>query len=432
MGKQLGILVAFILLIVLVLIGIESCNSSKLEYKIEEVTNTTEPKIDALKIYLEASLSMRGFVHKRNPNSSNYKMRTVVPFLITECRQRLGTNRQLFTFITDSPKLYQSSDAKFKDELWKGSILNGGNSRLQNILKHVIDSTKKGELSFLISDCILDLGDGLGLNNLDIITTLIYDKLVDQKDLSVALFKYSSDFNGNYYYCYNNSQPYTGIELKNHPFYIWIFGEADLIKHALSKQVISDFDNSYSWEMSAHSVNPQLIKYPCRGKWIPFPKENKIQIKEISKTDPVTFTIALNLENLPEFVTKEYLQDSIQISKKKSTGASFVVKNRDDYMNSNDAYLLPILDENQEANHFIEVTFSSLKQNTGNIIISLPNKKWLDETHLERDMGTKDTVLPTDSLENRTFSFSYITKAFSKYYGDNDNLFEIKLSQIKN
>jgi hypothetical protein len=404
--------------------------TSTITYKIEENVSDSQPTIQAVKIYHEASMSMRGFVKQVNPNE-NYKLRTVVPYLITECRHRLDSDRKLYTFITDTPDLYSHSDEKFRTELCDGNILSGLTSKFHNLLKSVIDSTHSGELSFFISDCILDLGQGKTLQDQDQIQTSLYDQLVKRNNFSAVVFQYLSDFNGDYYYCYNNNQPYSGQELNNHPFYIWIFGEPELIEYALAQDIITDYDNVYYWGVKRQGVNPQLIKHPCKGKWVPFTEENKIEIIDISKAKPITFTIALNLQDLPDFAKeKEYLQSNLKIDKE-FTGCSIKVNTREDYKSDGNPLVMPILAENQDATHFFELTLNALTSTTGNIRIYLPNNNWLEQTHLDKDLDENDLVLPTDSLEMKTFSFNYITDAFNRHYGKSKNLFEIELNQIK-
>src|SRR3972149_5785153 len=164
------------LLIFPLLFLFNGCNT-EITYKVGENVSDSRPNIKAVNIYIEASISMKGFVEQINPNE-NYKLRTVVPFLITECRHHLDSERELFTFITDSPNLYSYSDERFKKELCDGKIFTGTTSKFNNMFKYVIDSTKAGELSIFITDCILDLGGGTTLKDRDQIQTDLYDQLV--------------------------------------------------------------------------------------------------------------------------------------------------------------------------------------------------------------------------------------------------------------
>lgn len=189
MKKPILILLAFSLFTI-----ISGC-SEGLKYEITESIEPYEPAISAVNIYLEASYSMKGFVEQINPND-DYTLITKVPYLITDCRTKLKAPQELYRFVTDTPEHYTESDKEFKSQLWNGTTFTGKSSKLQNILRSVIDSTNSNELTIFISDCILDLGGGLTLKKRSRVTTEINDLLSDKEDFSAALFQYYSDFKG--------------------------------------------------------------------------------------------------------------------------------------------------------------------------------------------------------------------------------------------
>ena len=423
MKNILFVLIAFYFLALLY-----GCSNS-IEYKVLENNQESNAEINGVNIYLETSLSMKGFVRQINPNQ-NYKMRTIVPYLLTDCRNTLNGKQILYTFITDSPEIYPHSNSKFRDELRAGNILNGQQSRIHNIIKHVIDSIKPNELSILISDYVLDLGGGLTLQNRDEVTTKLYDQIASKQNLSVAVFQYLSDFNGDFYYCYDNDHPYKNTELHNRPFYIWTFGSPSIIQEAISEGIFKEYSNAFYWGLVGNTLAPVVVSHPRKGQWIS--SDNTIEILNISDSQPVQFTLGVNLSNLPEVAqTKQFLESNIVIDNANAHG-SVAVKLREDYKDSNRPEIVK-LSEDERFTHFFEITLKNATSNTGDIEIYLPFKQsdWISSAHLDLDKNPNKSIIPASDIENKTFSLKYITDAFHKKFNKESTLFKITLKQNK-
>ena len=421
----------YIFIVFIFLFTVTACNHPQMYV----LTKSQDSNIDTLQteninFYLETSLSMKGYV---NTNiSGDYSLKDVVPFLITDLERNFGVQTTLHT-ISDVSRKYQQSKAEFFDQLRNGSLLNGRSSKLQRVFSDVISSTKETDISILVSDCIVDLGKTDTMAEGSLVTNEIYQHLVYKENLGIAVFKYVSDFNGDYYYDRKNTggsvisnRPYHGEILKNRPFYIWVFGDKNRVRDIISKEIIKEYTEAYTYNLTPEEISFALLEYPKTGKIAVNSEKGTLIIKEIDDRRPAQFTIGLHLnekENpLSQIITTSsnyrvspsYIQNTIDIQiKDAATLFSESIPNKSQI--------------NQGGyTHFIQPTLSDFDPATNEIKISIHNTipSWVDATHLDDDFGASTAV-----LEHKTFSFKVITDAFAKAYTEKKPLLEFTLTK---
>ncbi|WP_346882856.1 hypothetical protein [uncultured Algibacter sp.] len=379
------------------------------------IVDTLEVK--GIKLYLETSASMRGYVNSNV--AGTYPLKDVVPFIVTDLDNHFDVETKLIT-ISDRQKQFPYSKDRFFEQLRSGRIFTGKSSKLQNIFTDVISKTKRGEVSILISDCIPDLGNINTKTEGSKITSHIYPVIKANSSLGVAVFQFKSDFNGTYYYNRKNNngvvqskRPYYKETLNNRPFYIWVFGEQALVTKVLSTNIIKDYNASHAYNISLSEMNAGLLEKHKSGKIAINTDKQTLLIKEIDAKRPAIFTIGIDGGKLSE-VQQEQLLDSKRytimpdhiaeslelVVKDKATLLSEKIKDKSEIQNS-------------KYTHFIQPTLNDFELETTEFSINIFNKEpqWINKTSLDDDVGVS-----IDALEHKTFGFNFITYAFAKAY----------------
>lgn len=437
-----GIVIAVLMILVLNL----SCNTHP-TYKVEnqpcdQNQGIIDDSIESVRIFLETSLSMKGYVNRPNVTDSGYIIQTAVPILITDCRVNL-CQPELWT-ISNAPERYFQSEEEFIRNLRDGNLMRSGNTQIHYIFQHIIESNNTNEISFLISDCIPDLGEGHTVSELNFITTTIYDVLRSNQDISATVFQYYSEFNGDSYYDSRGwEQPFEGRNITMHerPLYIWIFGRSDLIDEALKNQLLSNrivnFQNCYFYrDNPCFEIPFTILSSPVNGKVAIRKSGDEITIVKISPTMPVSFTIGLNLNNVPAYINKtEYLSKNLRFDKNhlnddneiKVYDLSSLKEVAKDFVK-----IAPAI-ASKSLTHFIHVTLRNLNPKNDvefSLVLNNNEPAWIEDAYIQNDLNVAAV-----NLERKTFAYSKISEAFNLRFqsgGLPNNLFEIKFKLTSN
>ena len=401
------------------------CVDDSQSYKISTSGSEESTPIKSIKIYLETSISMKGYVNA--DVAGDYQLPLIVPTLITDCDVKFDTT-YLFT-ICDRPRTYTNTRNEFRDALISGNIFTGSSSILDNIFIQIIDSTQKNEVSMLISDCILDLGSGQTMASRSYITTDLYDVLSKHKHISAAVFQYYSDFNGDWYYDRNNyPKPFVSEIMQNRPFYIWIFGSSSSIKQIFEKNTFKNYKNIYTYGINYKEITCKLLKYPKDGR-ISITDNENIKIIEVSDELPVTFTIGLDLSLFPEYCKEQnYLSNNLEID------SDFFAPNIEVFDIEDIKKTLskrefedirPVISQ-FGLTRFVKLTFDNMPDSVFKLILQKKEPKWINNAEIDDDLCKS-----IEELEKKTFSFTYLTNAFNDKY-EGENIFEINFTLINN
>ncbi len=399
-------------------------------------TNSIISQPNIINIYMEVSASMKGYIIADETNA-DYTIKEVVPKLITDCSNNYDSIR-LFT-ITDQPKEFKKTENDFIEALIRGKIFRNASTSLDKIFEHITKNTPKGEMSILISDCILDFkGKVNNAADKGILTTAITSSLSNQKDLTAAVFQFYSDFNGQFYYTTENKQPFSkgyarpnGTPNKSHtllherPFYIWVFGEEAHVKDFVIDEIVDESIHSHSYGLNYLETEYSIIDKLFEGRVSTSPKAVTINGK-INENRPTRFTVGMNVSSLPKYAqTKDYIKNKLQ--------------SNIDYID----YELEVYDKEEIKALFEDKKFRQVASQIGKrgynrfLVIKLNNtpadrkNKWKLSLTGEEPSWIKNTNIDDDrevsasSLEKRTFLFTSITNAFNDRYEDQNTLFEL-------
>ncbi len=275
--------------------------------------------ITDVKIFLETSASMGGYF---NPNQST-EFKSVVSDLISKVDQNIKPVQ--IAFIAESTIRYKKTISEFSKEIATTSIAPQKSSQLHKIIDQISSETGKGNVSILISDCILSFPDKDIKNNPEInriqanlaLKGDIYNTFskLKKKHYAASVYAFTSEFFGTYY-DYQNVK--TRLRGENRPFYIWVIGESDLVtEFNLALSEISTFKPGNSLHFGSsekpvvnYDIIPQLGK---KGKWSKTP--DGLEDIELAEKEPLQFFIGLDLSQLPAYAQDlNYSQKNIRIT----------------------------------------------------------------------------------------------------------------------
>lgn len=281
----------------------------------ENSGTTPKPQFN---FYIENSLSMDGYV-KGNTDFESAITRLLVLTKDYASQQNLHIN-----FINS--KIYPSKEVditNFSEKLEPQSIVYnvGGRDRgvsdLNKVFKMILDSTGKGRIGVLISDCIYSLGKtGDTEGRLNIQKNLTMDAFLSklrQTDISTVCLKLNSGFNGTYFDL--NNKP-TKIADINRPYYIWLMGsrkELEDFYNRIPLGSLEGYRSNFVMSYSDDSESPfytVLKETNIKGSFTP-DRSNKEYVHSLTDVrydkGTLQFTLAVDLSKLP--VDSSYLLD---------------------------------------------------------------------------------------------------------------------------
>ncbi|MBN1968186.1 MAG: hypothetical protein JW870_02350 [Candidatus Delongbacteria bacterium] len=390
----------------------ERINSSEITDKNENETTKaviTKPKQVDRKIgkavfYLENSGSMFGYVN----GFTEYV--DVISELAEKPRFAEENTKREFYFINGGQNIIITSigenPAVLKDKLnLKG--FNCGDvskSNLNSMFQLALSKAKNDTISILISDAIYDIGkpqapmNALSTEGRE--TRSRFIERLNEGDLQTIIVKLNSHFEGNYF-------PVTGgsVPLKQErPFYVWIFGETELLNEYFPEDYIKSLkgysDVARFLKLSELEIPYQVIAHNKIGDF-KFAKNNKNKLENV-KTDRngqgFQFTIATDFSTLP--FSDSHLNS---ISNYSCSNTSYSINN---VCGIGDLKLYGL---NFTPTHLI--TAQTLKSPLCQLDISLLNTvpNWIENTNSDEE---KNIVGDT----SHTFGFKFLTNAISEAY----------------
>jgi hypothetical protein len=239
-------LITFLLIAIFALSG---CDKKKLTITL----NTPQQEDKALSIppvdmYIDCSGSMKGYVDLRafvtDEPMPDLNFTRVVPDICNKIIQTGGSDALKIFRLTDRREYEENDVRAFFQRLTNGGAFGGRTTELDEMLISVINKTKdKESAAIIVTDAILSYGPQF-VNSKNRDYNLIHKPLLGAKvqnalgltpSLSIAIVKYSSHFNGQYYFNCKEEIQFPRSLLKNRPFYLFIIGKPEYIKAILSK-----------------------------------------------------------------------------------------------------------------------------------------------------------------------------------------------------
>ena len=229
-------------------------------------------KIKAVKVFVENSGSMDGYVRAVNSQLKSDLNALVSGISILKNPSASGSlvDTIELNYINSELIPIRSSISRFTESLSVSAFKEYGGSRastsLQDLLERVQQATGSQDVSILVSDMILDLASGQSAESVSTnIETTLRRHLMNRQDWAIAVWRMLSDFDGKYY------EVGTVADFKGkRPYYIIMMGNRAQLYSILSKGQLPDnlsFYKNRTHQMTLepasntpkYSINPNAI-----------------------------------------------------------------------------------------------------------------------------------------------------------------------------
>ena len=393
---------SFIILSVIGLFLITSCGKPKINPPIAE---HKESKISKVIFYLENSESMFGYVTGATEyinviaelsNKADFVTQNITRefYLINGANPKMSVN-----YLGNNPQIL--TNVLNKEGYNVGDITK---SDLNSMFQLALDSAIENTVTILVSDAIYDIqvDPAAAAGALAIKSKGTFESFIKRLNNNISItqtlmIKLNSKFRGKYFYTLQKG--YKPIN-QPRPFYIWIFGEDELLNKYFSEPYIKTLDGFENYARFTE-INKYDIKYdvlPSENRIGDFkPKNNNRHILENAKSDlhdrGFQFTIGVDYRNLP-------FSDSYLTS----------IKN---YFCSNPNYsIMEIKKKDKDIPGFSGshlITVFTNKNPIGSVELRLKNNvpNWIVET---------DTKQETNIDSIHTYGFQFLTKGITEAY----------------
>lgn len=360
------------------LLVLASCAGSNTN---DKPTDAPAPKIEDVNFYMEVSGSMAGYLRGATDFAKT------VPNLLVAIEQQADSGRlPLHTYyIGDSIVRFKGSTEEFIYTIATQQPAREKSSQMHRIFQQIANHTDSNDIAMFVSDCILSYSDEDIKNNKEInrekaeaglkpFITSAFNQLQRKNNMAASLYGFSSSFNGTYYTYQNGRIPIRSGQAMR-PYYIWVIGNKELLKHF----------NSQLYKLE--SFNPDLLamhfglfdkpvsdyeiffRYKKSGEWQP--EGGSIKDLEATKKEPATIAIGANLSALPPYAQDTaYLLHHLKLDK---ATADYEIKNIQP-ANAVDKSELKRneLDALSNATHILVLQVNEVYKSNAALLLSLP------------------------------------------------------------
>ncbi len=409
---------------------------SKCEAMVPGAVKTENLNLADVHIYADFSGSMRGFIDFANilngDSVKNNFISTIGNFI-----NKVNVIHSAETNAIIGNQVYSAE--RFMSNLRNGSNMNVGVTKLHDIFAKAAESVTDSTLSVVLSDMVLSYGKSELINKkdtfynkhqLDALGNEIHTVMsqIAKKGYDVVFLKYTSSFNGKYYYNYTENLRSPGAynlkHMENRPFYLALIGKEEMLKGLLETKCVVDFVKIYTSFDSdiENSLKPATFIIEEGGD-----KKKNIWIigNEKNAADSVTVSIwnsgdygdvksKLRIK-CQEFKVPEYLGklDSIYVV----SNCSDVSASVDRCERATGISLIVNIGEHQKLSKNNCVTLEVYKKNG--------KSEWKTHSSIDDDVNKK-----LDDLKGKTWGFSTIIDYTDKAFFSNGRKSEVLLGKL--
>lgn len=262
MKKTVLLLKMFRVSILLYLVCFVSCGGSKLEFESCNTANQIDAKKPVLKVYLENSGSMDGYM------CDGSQLKDAVFSYVSDLS--LCTDTVQLNYINNTVIPFHGSLEEYIHNLNPISFRKAGgnrsNSDLSKIFNTMLKEVSDTSVCILISDCILALPVSNSQKFLQTCQISIKNTINEARkhnpSLCIEVLKMMSDFSGKYFYQNNKVENLHNVK---RPYYIWIFGNHNVLANLYKEVPISNLEN-HGLEYFVSFINKVDIPYEISNK----------------------------------------------------------------------------------------------------------------------------------------------------------------------
>jgi hypothetical protein len=386
------------------------------------------PKIGKINLYLETSASMGGYFN----GPTEFKQ--IISDLAVKIDKEIAVSK--IHFVSDTIIDYKGNATMFSTDIATTKIDLARSSELHKMFDRIAKSTTKGDISILVSDCILSFSNAQVKANANVnrdaasgtLKNNIYSTFVDLKrrGQAASLYAFSSKFFGKYYDFQN-----ANISLKGtvRPFYVWVIANNSVLpvfdaKLALIPNFIPEK------ELHFGLVNTNVHNYHILTQ---LPKEGSFTITnsggsisdigiedtESSNNHKIKFSAVIDLRTLPPYARNlKYLNENIKVDAKGvSATATITVKPSISKLKQKSQIAFY-----EEASHLvnIDISKSSLPNALLHVYVPLKYDVWYFDWSTMNDQQVQ-------SVGKKTFAFEHLVKGVTEAYNnEGKNFIDLK------
>ena len=342
-----------------------------------------------LNVYVENSGSMDAYV------SGGSDLRNVVHTYVSNVGMSAVQCRETNMYFINSKIIPQGSDInKFVNNITPQKFRTAGGKRgasdMADIFQRIVPSTND-TISILVSDCIVspgsaDASEYLGQQKGNIETTFF--NYAKQPNMSVLVYRFEGNFNGNYYDKTNKASKYTG----KRPFYLWVIGSDKYLQEFrhFESRLNAKIQNKCIFTHHQDAINYAII---LNKRYKPSKKDPKHSIEKAklavmpTSNGKKVLTIPINVDYSKLLVNEAYLMD---------------VKN---YQTDNDNYKVISVKKSNSSDYTHTVTVQATSNAATTVTISLLNRLAGWVYHFNEEDGT--AIAGTEN-EDKTYALKYV------------------------
>jgi len=376
-------------------------------------TNLSQPQeIENINVIFDNSGSMSGYL-----NGRQFK-KTITDFIadLDKFKSDKKDNLQIknlsyFTF-SDNLKLNRfSGDAySFCSAINNKGLAIGRTSPMDDFVKLLVDSSKQNTIDILISDFVIDKKIKNIQSFIQSEFTIIFNA-AKQKNLGLLIYRLTSDFTGTYFPATGSSYPVPKPILR--PYFIWLMGPAEqlnLLREKIQRSKVFAPENEISFGLLFKPKNVEVLKLSNRkGSWR-FRNEQFVDA-DLSKGN-LKFTLALNLEDFPSYITNPTTLNERIVA----TSSSLEISSRKFYTKEG---FISKYHKKEKQNwidntHFLEINISQINASRNELFIGLnkTEQDWYKKLSTDHDSSLKD------GNNLNTYMLNYIISGIANAYGE--------------
>lgn len=392
----------------------------------EEPKLVKELSVNSISLFLDNSVSMKGFVDYTNFDvRENLFKKNMADLGIRIQRLASAGKNVSFKCYLLGTDCEEKPNTEFLEKVADGSLLTGQETLLHNLLQKIVDQTQNHTISIFISDCVLSFGKVAKgtLNNRDNIEVLknnLAKALLDakKKNLTTVIVKYEADFNGHYYTNFKEEDRfYTRKLMKKRPYYMIILGNEEEIEYLFAKEIIpASYEGIYACKCEPTPLQWKPVR--LSKSQVSFTKTGELLLNDVLKPSSKyrnEWFVAVDTRNIPWYYRHP---ETFAQLRAEAGGLTVGIEQvtRQDVFHNGKKKEVEKLGERYDCFYQVKVEnpedFSSFLP--GKIVFYYPILSGLD---IDKS-SMMDDALPDSlqKLESRTFGFSKLVEAVNEVY----------------
>lgn len=260
--KPVIILITVMTILICTFVFIRCVGNGQIAVISPEVKSPISSIKPAIKVYIENSGSMDGYMC----DGSQLK-NAVYEYLSDLSGESDGIE---LNYINNKVIPFKGNLATYIKTLTPASFKAAGgnrsNSDISKMIDTIVNQMTDTTVALFISDCILDLPVKDSKKFLDECRISIKNTINEGRnkivDFGIEILKLESDFTGKYFYPDNN---YEVLDSVKRPYYIWIFGNSNILANLNNQVPLSSFDK-YGLEGIVAFAKEVAVPYSIKNK----------------------------------------------------------------------------------------------------------------------------------------------------------------------